>query len=122
MAKLKKLVLCAGIFLLSIVSAMSENSVIGKWQSIDGDFMEFRNEGVGSGYNKRFHALAIFKWKIVGKDAIKFIHPLQELLSQTCKFTIHGDVITFYKCPMATSRGIVNSWSGKKKIITASAR
>lgn len=118
MAKLKKLTLCTVVLLLSTISAMSEDSIIGKWQSRDGDFMEFKNEGVGSGYNKRFHAIAIFNWKIVGKDAVKFSHPLEARLSQTCKFIIQGDIITFYKCPMATSQGIVNRWSGKRKVVT----
>lgn len=120
MSKLKILALCSVLLLLTAEKA--KNSIIGKWGSRDGDFFEFSAEGKGIAFNYSLQATAKFKWKIITSTSIKFSDPIREG-STTCGFVIYEmsqlEILTIHGCPIITSQGFVDSWSGRKGIIIA---
>ncbi len=117
---LKFLALC--IVLLLLTAGAIRDSIVGKWGSHDGDFIEFAANGKAVSFNNRLNAAAVFNWEFAQEGELLFSHETKNK-SNICKFTIREmalyDTITIYGCLMSTSQGIVNSWSGRKGIALA---
>jgi len=120
MFKMKILALC--FVLLLLTAGKTRDSIVGKWGSQDGDFMEFAHNGKGRGYNNYLRATAYFRWELLEGDSIIFSHLTRDA-HNICRYKIQEmvlyDTITIDSCIMSTSQGIVNSWTGRKGIVLA---